>query len=147
MFNLKYSITINAPREKVWDIMLGDETYRQWTDVFSPGSYYQGDWSQGSRIVFVGPDPETDKEGGMVARIKENRLHEYISIEQYAMISNGVEENFPGDGKIYENYTFSDKDGGTLVEVELIDLPDEYKGMFEESWPTALEKLKELAEA
>ena len=126
MQTLHYTITINAPREKVWNVMLDDATYREWTSVFHPGSYYKGSWDKGSKILFIGPDPETGKEGGMVARIKENRLHEYVSIEQYGEIQDGVEKPWGEGVLIYENYTFTDKDGSTEVAVELTNIPDEY---------------------
>ena len=144
MTDLHYSTQINAPREKVWDVMLGDATYREWASVFMPGSYYQGDWSEGSRMLFLGPGAEGEKEGGMAAVVKENRPQEFISLEYHAEIRNGVE--IPMEGNGFENYTLRDHDGGTEVSIDLLNLPDEYAGMFDDSWPKALEKLKEIAE-
>jgi hypothetical protein len=92
MQKLNFSIVINAPKEKVWKTMLEDATYRLWTTPFSEGSYYKGDWSKGSKIIFLGPNPETGKEGGMVSRIAENKLYEYISIEHLGIINDGVED-------------------------------------------------------
>ncbi|MBK8800877.1 MAG: hypothetical protein IPN71_02260 [Fibrobacteres bacterium] len=71
MSKLRFSITIQAPKAKVWNTMLADSTYRLWTEVFHAGSHYVGDWSQGSKILFLGPDPDTGMLGGMVSRIKE----------------------------------------------------------------------------
>lgn len=144
MANLHYSTQINVPREKVWDVMLGDATYREWTSVFMPGSHYQGDWSEGSKMLFLGPDPEGGKEGGMAAIVKENRPQEFLSLQYFAEIRNGVEVPIEGSG--FENYTFEEKDGGTDVSIDLLGIPDEYASMFEESWPKALLKLKELVE-
>ncbi|MDQ5893468.1 MAG: hypothetical protein QG640_480, partial [Patescibacteria group bacterium] len=31
MQKIHFSIQINAPKEKVWDTMLGEATYREWT--------------------------------------------------------------------------------------------------------------------
>ena len=45
----------------------------------------------------------------------------------------------------YENYTFRGRDGATEVRVDL-DVVDEHAPMFEEMWPRALSRLKELAE-
>jgi len=82
---------INAPRQKVWDTMLQDATYREWTSAFNPGSYYKGNWEEGSRILFLGPNPDGSGEGGMVSRIAKNQPHECISIEHLGVIENGVE--------------------------------------------------------
>ena len=144
MTNLHYATQINAPRDKVWDAMLGDSTYREWTSVFMPGSHYQGDWSEGSKMLFLGPSEEGKKDGGMAAIVKENRPQEFISLEYHAEIRDGVEVPMEGNG--YENYTLEDKDGGTEVLVNLLNLPDEYADMFNDAWPKALEKLKEIAE-
>lgn len=46
----------------------------------------------------------------------------------------------------HENYTLQPRDGGTQLDIE-VDTLDEFKDMFGESWPKALQKLKELAEA
>lgn len=53
MQKLNFKIEINAPKEKIWNTMLNDETYRIWTETFAPGSYYKGDWAQGSKILFL----------------------------------------------------------------------------------------------
>ncbi len=144
-----FEIYINAPKEKVWDTMLGDATYREWTKAFNVGSYYKGDWSQGSKILFLGPNPDGSGEGGMVSRVQENRQYEFVSVEHVGMIQNGVEDTTSEEVKkwipAFENYTFTEKDGGTEVSVDL-DLADEYKKMFDEMWPKALLLLKELAE-
>jgi len=149
MQKLHFSITINAPKEKVWHTMLDDKPYREWTAAFNPGSYYKGDWSKGSKILFLGPDPKTGEEGGMVSRIAENKPYEFISIEHLGIVKNGVEDTTSEEARkwapAFENYTFKEKGGATEVLVE-IDIEDENKKMFEEMWPKALQKLKEIAE-
>lgn len=121
--------------------MLEDATYREWTAIFNPGSYYEGDWEQGKAMKFLGPEG-----GGMFAEVVENRLHEFVSIKHLGMIENGVENPWESGAEVYENYTFTDKDGGTEVVVDLINVPEEYKSYFEETWPQALDKLKEIVE-
>lgn len=149
MQKIHFSIHINAPREKVWDIILGKVSYSQWASAFSPGSYFKGSWEEGSKILFLGQNPDGSGEGGMVSRIKENRPHEFVFIEHLGTISNGVEDTTSEEAKkwskSYESYSFVDKDGGTEVSVDMNTL-DEYKNMFEEMWPKALQALKELAE-
>jgi hypothetical protein len=148
MEKLRHTIFIDAPRQRVWDVMLADGTYRQWTSAFHPGSYYKGDWSEGSKILFLGPSPEGG-EGGMVSRIKENRLHEFISIEHLGIFHDGVEDTESAAAKqwapAYENYTFADKDGGTELSIEM-DIESKEKDNFETMWRNALARLKQIAE-
>ena len=148
MSKLNFSIVINAPISKVWDTMLEDKTYRIWTEEFSPGSHYIGNWNQGSKILFLGPSND-GKLAGMVSRIKENKLHKYISIEHLGEVYDGVEDTTSDRVKVWagalENYTFVNNDGKTELIVDM-DINDEYKEMFEGMWPTALQKLKSLCE-
>jgi len=149
MQKLHFSIVINAPAAHVWNVMLNDKTYRMWTEAFSPGSYYKGDWNKGSKILFLGPGE--NGESGMVSRIKENRKHEYISIEHLGMIQNGKEDTSSEETKAWagalENYTFKEKNGATELLIDLTgNFADEFAKMFEDMWPNALKKLKEIAE-
>lgn len=145
-----YSIHINASKERVWDTMLGLDTYREWTRAFNENGRFEGSWEQGSKILFIGPDPETGKEGGMVSRIKENRPYEFISIEHLGILKDGIEDTTSELAKqwtpAYENYTLSETAGVTEVSVD-IDIVDEYVDFFNEAWPQALAKIKEMAEA
>lgn len=148
MQKLHFETFINAPVEKVWNTMFEDATYREWTKPFNPGSYYKGSWEEGSKILFVGLG-EDGKEGGMVSHIRKNRPHEFVSIEHVGLVMDGIEDTTSEAAKkwtpAFENYTFTEKDGGTEVSVD-VDIDDEHKAMFEGVWPLALEKLKEIAE-
>ena len=146
MKTLNYSTFINAPKEKVYKVMLEDATYREWTKAFNPTSFYRGDWSEDSKMFFVGVDEKTGEEGGMVATIAKNTPNEYVSIKHLGEWKNGAEDLWPEDKGGYENYTFIEKDGGTELKIELTNLPEEYAEMFNEMWPKALVILKDLAE-
>lgn len=91
MVEIHFSIDINAPKEKVYNAMLKEYPYRAWTQVFGPGSHYVGDWGEGSKILFLAPD-ENGKMSGMIARIKENRPYEYVSIEYLGIVEDGKED-------------------------------------------------------
>lgn len=152
MEKMHFSIVINAPKEKVWKTMLDKDTYKKWTDVFMPGSHYVGDWSKGSKILFLAPD-ETGKMSGMVSQIKENQPYEFVSIENIGIVQDGKEDISSKEAKEWagalENYTFKEIDGRTEVLVDLFaveDVADNYKEMFQDMWRKALQKLKELAE-
>ncbi len=151
MQKLHFTTAINAPKEKVWNTMLEDATYREWTEAFHKGSYYEGDWSRGSKILFLAQNDDGTT-GGMVSRIVENRPYDFVSIEHLGEVVAGVEdttsERVQAWAGAHENYTFTEAEGVTTVNVDL-DVDEssvEMKEMFEGMWPKALEKLKEIAE-
>lgn len=149
MQKMNASILINAPREKVWDIMLSDATYREWTSAFNPTSYYEGSWEQGSKILFKGTNDKGEVDGGMVSRIAESRKPEYVSIEHLGVIIDNKEVTDDPQYKewagAHENYTFNEKDGGTELLIDL-DVTDEMAGDMKAMWERALLKLKEICE-
>lgn len=150
MADLNYTITINAPKEKVWHTMLDLDTYKKWTEPFYPGSYYDGSWDKGSEIKFVA---EADGgRSGIHGRIAENIPYEYVSIEYLGEIVDGQLNTTGNDSSkwvgAHENYRFSEENGATTIEVVLAgqNVGDEMAKMFDGMWPKALEKLKEICE-
>lgn len=148
MEKLHFKITINAPKEKVWDAMLSAETYPKWADAFMPGSHFVGNWNTGSTIKFLGPD-QNGKLSGMISRIVENRPHEFISIEHLGLYQDGKEDTTSKEAKdwagAHENYTFKNNGESTELHVEM-DSVAGFKEMFLGLWPKALDKIKMLAE-
>lgn len=145
---ISYQIAINAPVEHVYKCMIAEDTYKSWTAVFNPTSYYQGSWDKGAAIKFLGTDENGDT-GGMISRIAENRLNQFISIEHLGMILKGVEitsgpevEQWAGG---LENYTFETINNQTVVTATL-DSNEEFAAYFAETWPNALAKLKQICE-
>lgn len=145
METLHFDILIDAPRHVVWDTMLADRTFREWTAEFTSGSHYEGSWEEGATIRFL--DPEGS---GMVAEIAENRPNEYVSIRHLGFIENGVDDTASDAVRkwapAYENYTLSDAGAATRVEVD-VDATPEFEEMMRDSWPRALDRLKEVTEA
>ena len=144
MKTLRYSITIQAPREAVWAAMLGPDTYRAWTAPFCEGSYYEGSWSAGERIRFLGPSGE-----GMSSVIAESRPPEFVSIRHLGMIKDGIEDTTSDAATAwapsFENYAFAEANGATEVTVEL-QMPPDFVAFMDETWPKALAKLKSICE-
>jgi hypothetical protein len=139
-----FNITIDAPRETVWDILWADTSYREWTSVFSEGSHAETDWKKGSKVLFL------DGKGyGMVSSIAENIPNEFMSIRHLGVVKDGVEdldsEKVREWAGAMENYTLKTVDGKTALTIEM-DMNDEYKSYFMDTWPKALDKIKELAE-
>ena len=148
MLTLQFSIIINASKQKVWETMLGDKSYREWAKEFHAGSYYQGNWNKGSEIRFIAPDTKGNQEG-MLSRIKENIEYQFISIEHLGLINKGIVDTTSEQVKkwapAFENYIFNDQGGKTELKIEM-QVETEYKSMFEEMWPRALQALKSLCE-
>ncbi|MBU0621285.1 MAG: SRPBCC domain-containing protein [Gammaproteobacteria bacterium] len=142
MQTLHYSITIKAPRAHVHHTMLADETYRAWTSEFAPDSYYTGSWDKGAQILF------TNTEGsGMKARIAEHRPAEFVSIEMLSEVHDGVPDAQDTWQGAFENYTFAEKDGATLLKVDISGMPAEMVEYMDAAWPKALAKLKAICES
>lgn len=143
---LSFSTLIAAPRERVWELMTADASYRDWTSAFSEGSYYEGSWDEGATIRFLGPGGT----GGMVATIAENRPLEFISIKHLGVIENGVEDRTSEAVRAwvpaFEDYSFIDRGlAGTELRVDIEITPD-YEEFMQKAWPQALARLKTLCE-
>lgn len=44
MNKLHQSITINASKQRVWNAIINLSQYKIWTEAFTPGSYFEGNW-------------------------------------------------------------------------------------------------------
>jgi len=142
--NMHFEITIKASVETVYKTMLEDKTYTEWTSEFNPTSHFKGSWGKGSKILFLGTDGDGNQ-AGMVSRIRENIPNRFVSIEHLGIVEEGKEiysgqkvEDWAG---ALENYTLTDIGGDTLLEIDL-DVANDYRAYFAETWPKALDKLK-----
>lgn len=152
MKRIQFKKEIHAPAEKVYNIMLGIdslESYKQWTAAFNPTSTIIGNWEKGGKMLFIGTD-ENGKQGGMVSRIEELIPNKFVSICHYGMLDGDVEitegphvEKWAGG---HENYTLEENNGQTTVTVD-IDVAEEYLDYFNETWPNALDILKQICES
>lgn len=151
MNKIQFKVSINAPANKVYDTMLGignKLTYQQWTALFNPTSTYEGNWGKGSKMQFIGTDEQGEK-GGMLSEIVENIPYRFVSIRHYGLlkadveITEGPEVEKWANG--FENYTFEENNGITTVTVDL-DTTEDFLDYMNQTYPKALEKLKEICE-
>jgi len=151
MKKLQFKTEINATAQVVYEVMLGlknKSTYEKWTASFNPTSTYEGSWEKGSKMYFIGENSK-GKKGGMVSRIEENQTAAFVSILHYGFLDGDTEittgeqiEKWTGG---YENFTFHESNGITLVTVD-IDAVEDFMDFFNETYPLALEKLKQICE-
>jgi uncharacterized protein YndB with AHSA1/START domain len=149
MEKIKFEITINASALKVYEIMLANDTYRQWTAIFNPSSFYEGKWQAGEKMLFIGINSEGKREG-MVSRIAVAEPGKQVCIEHLGMLVNEEEVTsgpvVEGWAGAKEEYFFTETNGQTLVQVQM-DSNEDFKAYFESTWPKALLKLKEICES
>ena len=151
MRKLQFKISVNTSVNKVYDIMLGisnNSSYELWTALFNPTSTYEGSWTKGSKILFLGTDDKGEK-GGMVSEIDDNIPNKFISIRHYGLV-NANEEITEGPevekwANGFENYTFEENNGTTTITVDL-DTTEDFLVYMNETYPKALDKLKEICE-
>lgn len=143
---IQFETVIAAPVEKVFQTMIEDASYREWTRPFCEGTYFEGNWVEGERIRFLAPGGDA----GMIAEMARVIPNEFISIRHLGMIENGVEdttsEAVRAWAPAYENYSFETVPGGTLVRVDQ-DVAPQWDEYMQRTWPQALGKLKAICEA
>ncbi len=142
---VQQSIDISVSPERVWHVITGDETYRQWTAVFHPGSYVKTTWEEGADAHFLTPEGM-----GLASTIEVCRPHEAITFRHRCAIVDGKEDPDGEESKSWhgltESYRLASIDSGTRLSIEM-ETTDDYKVFMTDTWAKALAKLKELAES
>ena len=116
------------------------------TAVFAEGSRAETDWNEGAR------DFSWTVKGRAWYLLSRRKPNEFMSFKHLGTVVDGVEDldsekNKPWAGAL-ENYTLKSVDGKTelSVDMDFSGLSPEMSGYFEQTWPKALDKLKEVAE-
>lgn len=142
---LKMSVDIKSPKEKVWDVLMQDETYREWTSAFHPGSYAESDWREGGKALFKTPEGD-----GMVSKITVHRPAEVISFEHQGILKGGKEDFEDEEAQKWmgftETYRVKETNGKSRLSIEQ-DITEEYMDQFKKMWKEALDKVKEISES
>ena len=139
MKKVKFAIKINAHKEKVWDTLWNDSTYRQWTSVFAADSHAISDWNEGSKIKFL-----DGKGNGMFSIIEKKIPNQQMSFKHLGELKNGVETTVDWAGAM-ENYFLTESNGVTELNMEM-DMNEEFEKYFTETFPKAIALVKQLSE-
>lgn len=144
METLSYEIIIDAPKQKVWDILWGPETYSEWTKFFSPGSKMESDWKVGGKTYFVNAENE-----GMVSTIDSLDEPDQIVFKHLGMVKNGVEDTQSKEvmewSGSFEKYFLIDFDGKTKLHAE-VQVDKQWEDDMNAGFTKGLEVVKRLAE-
>lgn len=145
MIVLKFSTEINATREKVWEILWSEESYKKWIKPFSNSDLKTiSVWKEGESITFL------DSNGnGMQSKINKMSPPETMVFQHFKEIKNGeVQPSTPETKKwegALESYNLVEKNATTSLLVKM-DTAKEHEDFFNESFPEALKIVKDLAE-
>jgi hypothetical protein len=141
MNKMQFHIEINVPKEKVWDTLWRDETFREWAGLIDPGTYLVGELKEGNEVQFISANGY-----GVTSLVATLTDGEYLLFKHQADTQDSGEREREKEwtgGE--ESYSLSEKDGVTTLTV-VFDIPPEQEEYFAASYPKALARLKALAE-
>lgn len=139
---LEFSITIKASKEKVWDTLWNDKTFRQWANIIDEGTYMKGELKEGCEIEFISGNGY-----GVTSLVEKLIPGEFLLIRHQADtqdVGQRTRQDQWTGGK--ETYTLKEFDGITTLTAEF-DVPPELEDYFKETYPKAFEMVKVLAES
>ena len=137
-----FSIKIKAPKEKVWQTLWQDKTFRDWGNIIDEGQYMVGEMKKGSEVQFI----SSVSGFGVTSVIEKLILHEYIAFRQIAdTMDSGKQERDKEWTGGTESYELIEKNNITNLTVK-IDVPPGQEETFKVKFPKALERVKILAE-
>jgi uncharacterized protein YndB with AHSA1/START domain len=141
MKELQFSVEINASREKVWDTLWQDETFRQWAGVIDPGTHMVGEMKEGNEIQYISGNGY-----GVTSLVEKLVEGEFLLLRHSADTQDkGKRERKKQWTGGKESYSLADKEGSTTL-TAVFDVPPELEDYFKTNYPKALERVKELAE-
>lgn len=144
MKEITFSIEINAKPETIWFVLWDDLHYRRWTSVFCEGSYMISDWKEGEKVHFLTPDGK-----GMYSLLVSNKPQKEMFFQHIGDIENFTEVPLDEDSKKWsgarEQYKLKDLGEKCLLSAS-IDLDEQHSDYFTETFPKALQTIKDLSE-
>ena len=142
MKEMKFSVEIDAAKEIVWDILWRDETFREWASIIDPETYMVGELKQGNEVQFISAHGGY----GVTSLVEEIIPNEFLLLRHNADTQDegarSRENEWTGGA---ERYSLVEHEGVTTLTTSF-DVPTEMLEYFEEAYPRALGRVKELAE-
>lgn len=144
MRELIFSADIQAPVQKVWDVLWSDDTYPRWTRFFMEGSYMKSDWKVGGKAVFL--DPEGN---GMIATITRLQPPYHVHFSHQGQMIKGVEDTTSKEVKAFngalEKYDLREEDGGTHLDMS-VEVFEDFEKIMTDGFSKGIAEVKRLAE-
>ncbi len=141
MKEVQFSIEINAGKQKIWDTLWQDETFRQWAGIIDPGTYLVGELKEGNEVQFLSASGY-----GVTSMIEKLTPGEFIRFRHQADTQNsGAEEREKEWTGGAESYTLTENDSTTTL-TATFDVPPQQETYFTATYPKVLERIKTLTE-
>ncbi|GEN71649.1 SRPBCC family protein [Chryseobacterium lathyri] len=145
METLSYELVIDAPSQKVWDVLWNPDTYTEWTKFFGSGSKMKSDWKVGGKTYFVNAEG-----AGMVSTIDSLDEPNQIVFKHLGMVDKEGNEDTQSKEVMewsgcFEKYILIDLEGKTKLHVE-VQVEKEWKDDMDKGFTQGLEVVKNLAE-
>lgn len=142
MKEMQFQIEIHATKEKVWDTLWQDETFRQWAGVIDPGTYMTGELKEGSEVQFI----SSENGYGVTSLVEKLAPGEFLLLRHSADTQgHGTQEREKEWTGGTESYRLTEE-GGVTTLTAAFDVPPEMEEYFTVSYPKALNQVKILAE-
>ena len=141
MKEMQFSLEIHAPREKVWDTLWQDETFREWAGIIDPGTHMVGDLQVGNEVQYISGNGY-----GVTSLVEKLTKNEFLLLRHSADTQEeGKREREKEWTGGTESYRLAEKDGTTTLTV-VFDVPPQLQEYFKVNYPKALARVKVLAE-
>lgn len=141
MKEMQFQVEINATKEKVWNTLWQDETFREWAGIIDPGTYMMGEMEKGNKIQFISANGY-----GVTSLVEELTPNEFLLLRHQSDTQNsGTRERKKEWTGGRESYKLTEKNGVTTLAI-VFDVPPKLEKYFMDTYPKALGRIKRLAE-
>ena len=139
---MQFSIEIHATKERVWDTLWQDETFREWASIIDSETYMMGDLKEGNQIQFI----SAANGYGVTSLVEKLVAGEFLLLKHRSDTQEtGKRERDNQWTGGEETYTLKEVDGMTTLTVAF-GVPPEMEEHFQVNYPKALERVRLLAE-
>ncbi len=140
-----YEKVINAPRQMVWDILWGSETYQQWTQFFEGRCVLKSDWKVGGKTCFLNARGE-----GLVSTIDSLEQPDHVIFKHLGTVDReGHEDTRSREvmqwSGFFERYLLIDFEGRTKLHIE-IQADKNLRDHLDKGFTQGLEIIAQMAE-
>ena len=139
---MQFTLEIHATKDRVWDTLWQDETFREWAGIIDPGTYMVGDLKESNEVQYI----SAENGYGVTSFVEKLIPNEFLLLKHSADTQgSGTQEREKEWTGGQESYRLTEKDGTTTLTVAF-GVPQQMEEYFKIHYPKALDRVKILAE-